>query len=207
MRIEKVNEDKIRIFFNLEDLKAKNIDFQSFMANSAQSQELFLNLLDEAEKEVGFVTKNYKIMIEALATMDGTFVLNVTRIIPEGQKEKLSRKMNIKRKLINIDKDTVVYSFSSFDDFCNFCNSIKGSIYDTLDQLSKYFSLYEYKKNYYLIIKKIHLDYCHLKDFYLSITEFSHILPYSDLFERKLLEYGKLIIKNDAIKTCIKHFA
>ena len=67
MQIEKLSENKIRITLNLEDLKEKNIDLHSFMSNSIESQDVFYDMLDKAEKEIGFETKNYKLMIEALA--------------------------------------------------------------------------------------------------------------------------------------------
>ena len=67
MRIEKITENKIRIILNVQDLKEKNIDLHSFMADSIESQDLFYDMLDKAEKEIGFETKDYKLMIEALA--------------------------------------------------------------------------------------------------------------------------------------------
>ena len=75
MQIEKLNENKIRITLNLDDLEENNIDLHSFMSNSIESQDLFYNMLDKAEKEIGFETKNYKLMIEALAVPEGKFVL------------------------------------------------------------------------------------------------------------------------------------
>lgn len=80
MKIEKLNDDKIRITLNLQDLEENHIDFHTFMSNSIESQELFINMLDKAEKEVGFVTDDYKVMIEALATANGNFILTVTRL-------------------------------------------------------------------------------------------------------------------------------
>jgi len=67
MRFEKVNEDKIRITLSYEDLIEKDIDFHSFMSNSIESQDLFFDMLNQAEKEIGFVTKDYLIRIEAFA--------------------------------------------------------------------------------------------------------------------------------------------
>lgn len=67
MRIEKITENKIRITLNIQDLKDNNIDLHSFMSNSIESQDLFYDMLDKAEKEIGFETKDYKLMIEALA--------------------------------------------------------------------------------------------------------------------------------------------
>lgn len=76
MQIEKLNENKIRITLNLEDLKENNIDLHSFMASSIESQDLFYSMLDKAEKEVGFETKDYKLMIEALAIPNRKFRFN-----------------------------------------------------------------------------------------------------------------------------------
>ncbi len=67
MQIEKITENKIRITLNIQDLQEKNIDLHSFMSNSIESQDLFYDMLDKAEKEIGFETKDYKLMIEALA--------------------------------------------------------------------------------------------------------------------------------------------
>lgn len=79
MKFEKLNEDKIRITLSSQDLAEKDIDFHSFMSNSIKSQDLFLDILEEAEKKVGFVTKDYKVRIEALAMNDGDFIFTVTR--------------------------------------------------------------------------------------------------------------------------------
>lgn len=67
MRIEKLTENKIRITLSLDDLEEQNIDLHTFMSSSVESQDLFYNMLDKAEKEVGFKTKDYKLMIEAIA--------------------------------------------------------------------------------------------------------------------------------------------
>ena len=68
MRIEKITENKIRIILN--------IDLHSFMSNSIESQDLFYDMLDKAEKEIGFKTKDYKLMIEALAVPERKFYFN-----------------------------------------------------------------------------------------------------------------------------------
>ena len=57
MKIEKLTDNKIRIIISTEDLKEKNIDLHTFMAEAIESQTIFLEMLNQAEKEVGFVTK------------------------------------------------------------------------------------------------------------------------------------------------------
>ena len=83
MRFEKLSNDKIRIILDLQDLEDNDIDYQSFMSNSSDSQKLFMEILDEAEEQMGFITKDYKLMIEALATIDGDFIITVTRSLPD----------------------------------------------------------------------------------------------------------------------------
>ena len=76
MQIEKINENKIRIILNIQDLQEKNIDLHSFMSNSIESQDLFHDVLKLAEKEVGFKTNDYKLLIEALAVPERKLYIN-----------------------------------------------------------------------------------------------------------------------------------
>ena len=76
MQIEKITENKIRITLNVQDLQEKNIDLHTFMSNSIESQDLFYDMLNKAEKEVGFETKDYKLMIESLAIPNRKFYIN-----------------------------------------------------------------------------------------------------------------------------------
>ena len=111
MQIEKLNENKIRITLNLDDLEENNIDLHSFMSNSIESQDLFYNMLDKAEKEIGFETKNYKLMIEAIAVPEGKFVLTVTRFSPEKEQKK---KVKARRKSITSEKKLSIYDIPYF---------------------------------------------------------------------------------------------
>ena len=73
--------------------------------NSIESQKIFLDMLDKAEKEVGFVTDDYKVMIEALFMSNGNFVLTVTRFEPEKANSIYKKKkVSIKRKICELKK-------------------------------------------------------------------------------------------------------
>lgn len=201
MQIEKLNENKIRITLNLEDLKEKNIDLHSFMSSSIESQNLFYDMLDKAEREIGFKTKDYKLMIEALAIPEGNFILTVTRFLPEKEEKK---KLKVKRKNICPEDSLSIYMFNTFDDYLEFCNYIQKYLNsNTYTQLEKT-SLYQYNSKYYLCITNINLD--NFKTIHCSIIEFATYITNSSLFERKLIEYGKVIFKTNAIQNCVKHF-
>ena len=207
MKIEKLNENKIRITLNIDDLKEKDIDLHSFMSNSIESQKIFLDMLDEAEREVGFVTDDYKIMIEALALANGSFVLTITKIDTGVSVEKRKfKKVNIKRKVQDLTSPIAIYKFHSFDDFCKFCEIFKTCTYKDIEIISKQMSLYLYNKEYYLLINNMNCDLPITKCFINTIVE--HALPVHEvnLFIGKLQEYGELIMKNNAINTCLKYF-
>lgn len=207
MKIEKLTENKIRIILNIEDLEKNNIDLHSFMSNSLESQSIFMDILDKAENEVGFITKDCKILIEAIASSDGHFIFTITKYSPSPEKEKVKKKkVNIKKKQPNIDFKEVIYVFETFEEFCNYCSYINSSNLDNLHGLSTNISLYLYNNKYYLILKNINLSYKHLKSFYASISEFAKSINHSDNFESKLIEHGKLIIKKNAIKKGIEFF-
>lgn len=206
MKIEKLNEDKIRITLNLEDLKEKDIDFHSFMSNSIESQEIFLDMLEEAEREVGFVTDDYRIMIEALAMKDGNFVLTVTRLSDKEKSTYKKRKLNIKRKNSFPNAEKAIYCFNTFDEFCEFCNFANNNMLKNMNDFAQKISLFLYNERYYLVFTNINVNIDLLKTFCSSITEFAHFINNSELYESKLLEYGKVVIENNAIDTCIKYF-
>ncbi len=162
-------------------------------------------MLEEAEKEIGFVTKDYLIRIEALAMAGGDFVLTITRSLPETSKANSRKKVHIKRKKANIDARHVIYCFSSFEDYCSFIEFFKNNEFKSTN-LAESILLYEYKNNYYLVINNINLTYPNLKKLFSSITEFAVFVNHSEVFASKLSESGKLIMKHNAIRIGMKHF-
>lgn len=207
MKFEKLNENKIRITLNNQDLIAKNIDFHSFMSNSKESQNLFLDMLDEAEKKVGFVTKDYKLRIEALAMSDGNFILTITRFgknIDTQPKSSKNKSLKIKRKNLDMSSKQLIYRFDNFEDFCQFSKFI--SKLNKFYSISKSMVLYSYHNSYYLCISNINIEHESIKQLYTLITEFGTYVDNSEMFSRKLIECGNVVIKNNAIKVCNKFF-
>lgn len=203
MKFEKLTENKIRITLNLSDLEEEHIDLHSFMSNSPESQALFCNLLNQAEKEVGFYTKDYKLMIEAIAIPNGNFILTITRL-PE--KELNKKPVKIKRKTSSINNSLVIYSFNSFDDYCEFCNYLNLHLNNETFTKLKKVSLYLHNSKYYLCIHITKTNLPIVKTINYEISEFGNSIDNPELFERKLLEYGKIIFKTNAIYNCIRTF-
>lgn len=208
MKIEKLTEDKIRIIVNPSDLELENLDMKSIMTKAIDRQGFFVHMLEKAKDEVGFNTDGCKLLIEAFSSSDDILVFTITKY---SEKEPLknidsSKKLTVKRKSLNIKNKEAIYRFRSFDEFCDFCECINKEYKFDIKKLSKNTYLYLYNNTYYLFMKNIVIEETALKNFYSIASEFLIPVHYSNNFENKLLEHGKLIIKGNSIVTGIKYF-
>lgn len=201
MKIEKLDENKIKITFNSEYLKTNHISVHSFMSNSLESQNLLENMLIMAEKEVGFSTENYKISIEALTQNKDFFTLIVSRF-SDSPTEKKKTRLHASRKTASLKNHISLFKFGSIEDFFTFSIFICEKNYDIACALENKNSLYFYDNCYFLAIDKLCLD----KNFLFKITstfsEFSEYIHISENTFQKLKEFGSLLIKNNAIYSC-----
>ena len=210
MKFEKLNENKIRITLSMHDLEEKDIDFHDFMSNSLETQDLFLDMLEEAEEKIGFKTRNCKVKIEALAMTEEDFILTVTRILPDTLKKHLyispNRKVKAKRKSDNFLCTHLIYKFNSFDDYCNFVEFLVNNNLKDSNKIAKEIYVYTYKDYYYLALCDLNAKYRKLTKFFTTITEFGSYVVNPDLFIHKLNEIGTIFIKNNALKKSFLHF-
>ena len=169
MKIEKLTENKIRIILNTEDLEQNNVDFKSFVTNSSKSQDLLLTILNRAEREIGFYTKDSKILIEAFASSDEQIVFTITKFSPDNVQTISPKKtLTVKRRDLPLNNKIAIYSFTKFDSFCDFCDNLTINLLKNMKNLCKSISLYLYNDTYYLILSNINTECEILKCFYSS---------------------------------------
>lgn len=212
MKFEKLSENKIRITLTVNDLKDKDIDFHDFMSNPLETQDLFLDILEEAKEKIGFNTADYRVKIEALAMVDGDFVVNITRMsekdknIATTSSNPAKKKFKVRRKVLAPKSNQAIYKFDSFDDYYYFIQYLSQDGLLNAYTIAKKIVAYVYKNEYYLVFNDINTEYRNILKFYSSITEFGTYINNSSLFISKLQECGKIVIKNNALKTSLKHF-
>lgn len=199
MKIEKLTENKIKITLNIDDLEEKNIDLYSFMRNTPETQDLFFEILEEAEKEYGFNVDNSMICVEASTSGSGNFSLIVTKTSGKPSfsgkvvKNNISQKktLKLKRKVAKLEKEKNIYQFKNFDDVCSFANIINSKLIN--DNI-----LYKMNNNYYL--KTYDMPFH-------NILEYATTSNSPELLEAKLNEYGKILIEKEALQTIQKIFS
>lgn len=211
MKFEKLGENKIRITLSIQDLEEKDINFHDFMSNSLETQDLFLDMLEEAEEKIGFKTRDCKVKIEALAMTEDDFVLTVTRILPDTAKKHVyvsrPKRPKIRRKISSINSSCLVYKFNSFDDYCNFIEYLVHNKLSDANRVSEKVCVYLYNNSYYLVLLNLNTEYKKIATFYTAITEFASYVLNPDLFISRLNESGMVFIKNNAFKKSFLYFS
>lgn len=210
MKIEKLTENKIRIILNVEDSEVNDIDFNTVLNNTPETQNLILSILNKAEKEVGFYTQNCKILIEAIASFDGNLVFTITKTNPNLIEEPsfIKKKPQPKRKSLKINSDNIIYSFKNFDEFCEFCKAlyIEFLSHQNLKSICKNTALYFYNDTYYLLITGINSNYEYLNVFFSIVSEFTDRIDNYKNFDATLIEHGKAIFRKNAIPNTLNIF-
>ena len=130
-------------------------------------------------------------------------MLTVTRISKEMEQIK---KLKVKRKSISNNSDISIYEFENFENFIELCNYLKLNIDSTSYLKLKKSKLYKLNSKYYLVLDISSFKLDSFKLIHCSFIEFSKYISNSDLFARKLNEYGSIIIKTNAIDKCISKF-
>lgn len=204
MKIEKLTENKIRVIINSDELGLSNINVHNIMTKAIETQDIFLDILKKAEKEVDFHTDGCKLLIEAFSSLDDIFVFTITKYLPNNDVKK--KKLIAKRKSFDKMKQQAICRFEDFNAFCEFCNATKNMTKIKNNKFIKNSVLYFWKDTYYLVLKNVTTTYQNNNLFYSTLSEFGKLLSFSDSFECKLLEHGKVIIKKNAIDVGIKFF-
>ncbi len=211
MKFEKLSENKIRITLTMNDFKDKDINFHDFMSNPLETQDLFLDMLEEAKEKIGFNTNDYRVKIEALAMIDGDFIVNVTRMSDAQTTTSTSctpkKKFKVRRKSSTPKSNEAIYKFDTFDDYYVFSQYLSQNGLANAHLIAKKAVVYLYKNAYYLVLEDVNPNYKGILKFYSSVTEFGTYISHSALFTSKLQECGTIVMKHNALKTSLKHFA
>lgn len=212
MKIEKITENKIRIILKKEDFKDKNITLQTILNKAEDSQKFFLEILNQAQKEIDFSVDGHKLLIEGFSSDNELFIFTITKYIDKTtqlhEKSFNSNKKNltIRRKNEQILSSNQIYKFNDFEEFCTFCNFIQN-IKPNLKNLYKKAILYLYNDTYFLALSGINIAHPYLDVFSSYIIEFGIKCYFSKNFETKLQEHGTIVIKKNALNIGIKYFA
>ena len=202
MKVEFINENKIKITLTFEELEKRDISLKDITNNSSLARDLFTDLIEETDLDSEFFVDDSQLLIEACSDNNNLFIVTITKIndFPELKKyTKRENKSNTKTNKITRSKvDSNVFSFNSIDDILDLCTIAKKE--------NLYFgrnSLYKYNDTYFLIFTKNSIKNKKFLKTYVILSEFCNTYYSYDIYEVSIKEKSKLIIKNNALQKLI----
>lgn len=143
MKIEKINNNQIKCVLNKSDLTSREIKVSELAYGTDKAQELFKDMMSQANDKFGFEANDVPLMIEAVPLSADSIMLIITKVDnPEDIEDKFNtlpvtntrkfKKKNISETDDDITTDTTseevkdelidvfyVYTFNTMDDVSN----------------------------------------------------------------------------------------
>lgn len=207
MKIERISENVIKVTISMSDLEERNIDIESINYDSDVAQELFWDMMEQAEMELDFEISNSQLVIEPFPDSDEEFIITITKLDDEGEFESIQKyiKSRFQRTDIRVKKSkrlspaVWIYRFEDFDHLCQLARK--------LDHIYKgKSSLYGLKGQYYLVLRKdgfLSVDTIMMANL---LAEFGHRMHNVSYTEGYLNEYGSIIIRSNCLEVLRNYF-
>lgn len=135
MKIERINENKIKCTLNRDDLDSRNIMLTEFAYGSEKARAFFRDLMIQAEDEVGFEAEDIPLMIEAIPVNQDCIILFVTKVAdPEELDTRFSRFTEGRDDDQYEDDDEIILDEESAGDLFG---AVKDAVKSAVEGLSK----------------------------------------------------------------------
>jgi adapter protein MecA 1/2 len=195
MRVERLGGDKVRFFLTLDDLMDRGIEKEDMWRDIPKVHELFNDMMEHAYQELGFEIAG-PLAVEVFALPAQGMVVVVTRgRVPKSENEDFDGSDVYELEVTMEESDRIAFRFSDFEYL------VQAAL--RLEPLVKQAGqVYAYKNSYYLLFGD-ELSSDHLEGVIAILLEFGEPSTITDVF---LLEYGKVIWKENAIQGIIRYF-
>ncbi len=210
MKIERINENKIRVHIDADEAKAWNVSFKMIAKNTPEVQEMFWSAIRQAEKDVDFSVDGAKLLVEAVPSPeDEGFGMMITRTCSEeelndalhrcaarGRVRKTELKLQPRSSKRGVQR-RFVYRFSDFENLCA-AGELIGDVFEGRS------TLYKCDDFFYLHLQPDAPAYFAETEHILS--EFS-VKQENGLFMLGYLnEYGEVMIEENAVSVIVDYF-
>lgn len=198
MRVEKLGDNKVRIFITYDDLNERGIDRDEIWQNGVKVQDLFWDMMEHAYMEVGFECEG-PIAVEAFTMPTEGVVVIVTQLpsLPSGLDILSDEDDADEAQLMTADPfGAFTFVFQDFEDVIRAAHSL-------IDYEGIGGSLYHYKNRYHLFFEEEEVA----EDIYDTVWSILHeFAELSSTTKAMLDEYGKRVMDGNAIETLTTHF-
>ncbi len=207
MRIERINENMIKVTISLNDLEERNIDLESINYNSPAAQELFWDMMEQAEIELDFAISDSQLIIEPVPDEEEGFIVTVTKLNDEEEFESIHKYIKNRfhradirvKKIKKLSPAVWIYRFDNFDNLCLLAKKLEKLYMGKT-------SLYEYNENYFLVMRKDGFFSLDMVMTETLLAEYGHRVRSIAFTEGYLNEYGRIVLRSNCLETLRDYF-
>jgi adapter protein MecA 1/2 len=198
VKIERLSQDKIRIFLTFDDLSDRGIQKDDMWRDIPKAHELFSEMMDQAYSELGFDATG-PLAVELFTMPAQGMVVIVTRGKMEVQQhlDDMEDAEEIYEMEVTLEQsDLISYAFRDFEDMLSAAKVLNPLLLDGG-------TLFSYKDRYILQIEPTQFEDT---QYHAVIAVLSEYGDATSVTTAVLEEYGKTVIADDAVKVLCSHF-
>ncbi len=198
MRMERLSQDKIRIFLTFDDLTERGIQKEDMWREIPKVHELFSEMMDQAYNELGFDASG-PLAVEVFAMPAQGMVVIVTRGKLERDAESASEDEEEVYELeVTLEQsEAIIYRFKDIEDAIGASKTLAG-------RLTEEGRMYRYQDQWVLVFDPAGLENSSYHALIAVLAEYGEA---TSITPAVLEEYGKLIIEANAIRVLAEHFS
>jgi adapter protein MecA 1/2 len=191
--MERLSQDKIRIFLTFDDLSERGIQKEDMWREIPKVHELFSEMMDQAYNELGFDVTG-PLAVEVFALPAQGMVVIVTKgssatSIDDEEDDIYELEVTLEQS------ELISYAFSDFEHLVMAAKAVRRLVDGGV--------LYHYHSQYVLVIDPEYLDDQDLQLVVAILSEYGEAASVTDAV---LGEYGKMIIADRAVEVICRHF-
>ncbi len=205
MKIERIDENKIKVIVFGDDVRRWNVDLKNFTENTPEAQDMFWFALKQAEEDVNFMVGKSQLMVETMPSEGEGFVLIISRMENEAalaealvragkQLKQTEIKMRKKRPVAPLFR---IFAFNDFEEVCTGIAEIR-ELYMGTSRLTKYGG------RFYLELTPI--DSFGFFEIENILSEFAEKVKNPVTMQGMLNEHGTVMIESDVITIVTENF-
>lgn len=202
MRIERLGQDKIRIFLTFDDLSERGIQREDMWQEIPKVHDLFTEMMDQAYSEVGFDATG-PLAVEVFALPAQGMVVIVTKgkydhpHMGGGASYEDELPDEVYEMEVTLEtSDTILYSFDDFEVLIEAAHVLHHMQFDIG-------SLYKYNGKWILRMEHDQVDEGRVPAVIAVLAEFGEA---TSVTPAMLEEYGSLIMDGNAVEEICSHF-
>lgn len=197
MRMERLSQDKIRIFLTFDDLTERGIQKEDMWREIPKVHELFSEMMDQAYNELGFDASG-PLAVEVFAMPAQGMVVIVTRGKLERDSDSATEEEEVYELEVTLEQsEAIIYRFRDIEDAIGAAKTLAG-------HLTEEGRMYRYQNQWILCFDPSGLESSGYHALIAVLAEYGEA---TSITPAVLEEYGKLIIASNAVKVLADHFA